>query len=192
MLNRIRKWKSDWSCDASLLREFRAGDEGAFGVIYLKYRKPILKYVGDRVRDRDAGEDLVQEIFLKVHRFRESYDPKQEFTTWLWSVARNSVTDWQRKRRLEEPNAEAAEKLACSRPRADALLELKSKRRVLIKLIRHLTSPQRRVVWMRVVHQLSYEEIARHLDLSISAVKCLAYRSRQIMRQLGYSPAFAY
>jgi DNA-directed RNA polymerase specialized sigma24 family protein len=54
----------------------------------------------------------------------------------------------------------------------------KDERRNYIKMMRSLTRMQKRVLWMRVIHQLSYEEISRKLGMSLSAVKNLAYRAR--------------
>jgi RNA polymerase sigma-70 factor (ECF subfamily) len=165
-----------------LLRAFREGEEWAFDALYRRYEKAVLRYVDQLTGGDDAGPDLVQEVFLKVHRFRADYDPKYAFSTWLWQIARNTVLDWQRKSRPESAAIDPEEGPACPRPDAEALLARKGERRVLRDVIRNLTGLQRRVIWLRVIHQLSYGEISRRLGLSLSAVKCLVYRSKQALK----------
>lgn len=153
-----------------------------FSEIYKKYRRPILGYVAQRIGDDANTEDLVQEIFLKVFRFRSQYRSEHAFSTWLWTIARNTVIDAVRGRRHGSEVAGGGvpelEELACPRANAETLLLERSEKRLLFRFVRRLTRAQRRVLRMAVIDQLPYAEIARRLGLSLSAVKCLTYRSR--------------
>lgn len=213
MLNGLKKWKSrsgtlPWlerGPKKDLLEAFQRGEEWAFGEIYARYHKPTLKYVSKRIDDSEAVQDLTQEIFLKIHRFRESYDLDARFESWFWTVAKNTVVDWHRKYNLGEASeiSQAQEpdeytqgyaivdRLACPLPDAEYRVLQKANRKMLRTLMKQLTSLQRRVIWLRVIHQLSYQEISKRLGLSLSAVKCLAYRSRQVIREMGHVPSFA-
>jgi RNA polymerase sigma-70 factor (ECF subfamily) len=166
--------------------EFQAGSEEAFNELYSRYHGPMIKFVGQRIRDEEQCQELVQEIFIKVHRNRGSFDPRYAFSTWLWTIARNTVFDHLRRVRSEAEQAAAGdggplplpEELPCPAPCAETLLHAKSERRRLMKVLKPLTRAQKRVLWLRIVHQRSFQEIAKHLDLSLASVKNLAYRAK--------------
>ncbi len=157
-------------------------DNETFSKIYTRFKKPILKYVLLRISDPQSAEDIAQDIFAKVYKFRDSYDESQDFSTWLWTIARNTVFDALRKQRsigqYESIENIEIENVVCGNKNAESLLQLKQLRKLMLKMLRPLTRLQRQVIWMRVVHQRSYDEISRHLGLSLSAVKNLAFRAR--------------
>jgi RNA polymerase sigma-70 factor, ECF subfamily len=149
----------------------------AFSKVYERFRKPLLQFVKMRISDPAIAEELTQEVFLKAYRFRDSYQDRYALSTWLWTIARNTVSDHLRGPRHESSSVETDE-LACDRPCAERMAIHKEDRRTFLKMLRQLTRPQKRVIWMRVIHQLSYEEISRKLGLSLSAVKNLAHRAK--------------
>jgi RNA polymerase sigma-70 factor, ECF subfamily len=176
------------------------GKEG-FAKIYLQFRRPIFKYVTRMVNDIQIAEELTQEIFLKAFRFSSTYQPKYALSTWLWTIARNTVLDWRRKSSLDpcrEQRQESefdlkVEDLPALSSNAEAHMIEKTEKEGIIGLLNSLTELQRRVLLLRVIHHLSYREISKKLGLSLSAVKCLAYRARHtLIGQLGYEPAFIY
>ena len=178
---------------------FRSGDREAYEKIYRKFKKPILNYVSARSRDQHQAEELTQDIFLKAYRFRKSFDPRYAFSTWLWTIARNTLADSFRRKRvtLLEDNASGAmdpESYPSAAPDPEqACLEI-SDREGFVKLMSGLTGLQKKAIFMRVIHQLPYHEIAKRLDLSLSAVKCLVHRGRNsLTRKMldGPPPSFA-
>jgi RNA polymerase sigma-70 factor (ECF subfamily) len=167
-------------------------DEG-FSAIYARFRRPLLSYIRKRITDRHVAEDLVQEVFLKAHRFEAKYEKRYAISTWLWTIAKNTVSDHLRcvgRWGGEEP-IEPDELPSKARDAEESVIG-RDQRRLLLKTLKSLSRPQRRVVWMRFVRQLSYDEIARKLGLSLSAVKSLAYRARiSLAVSLGGEISFA-
>ncbi len=171
-----------------------------FPQIYTKLKTPILQYVRRTVRDGETAEELTQEVFLKAYRARETFDGERGFTTWLWTIARNTVCDWHRKhaddfRRVHEralpdgtEGESICETLPCSALDAEALISKRGDHLLLMGKLRNLTKLQRKVLLLRVVRGLTYEEIAKRLGLSISSAKCAFYRARIA---LVSEPAFA-
>jgi RNA polymerase sigma-70 factor (ECF subfamily) len=190
--NRVRRASAEAALPEGVLSGFRAGREDAFAAVYERFRGPLMAFVQGKVHDEQVAEEIVQEAFLKAFRHRDSYSPEFAFSTWLWTIARNAAADWGR--RQPEPGARVApargdgaptiEETPCPRPGPEKVLERLSRRRVLRQVLGHLTRAQRRVMWLRVIHHLSYDEISRRMDLSLSAVKCLAYRSKQVLMSL--------
>jgi RNA polymerase sigma-70 factor (ECF subfamily) len=175
----------------TLFHEFKNGSEDAFEKLFSRFRKPILSYVQARVANEETAQELTQEIFLKVYRFRDHYEDRYAFSTWLWTIARNTIADHLRgaKSSLHGMNSAVMsddvvlDELPSRERHAEELLENKDTRRGLLKIMRSLTRMQKRVLWMRVVHHLSYQEIAENLQLSLSAVKNLALRGKTAMTE---------
>lgn len=149
----------------------------AFSKVYQRFSKPLQNYIRSRISDPEIAEELTQEVFLKAYRFRASYQERYALSTWLWTIARNTISDHLRGKTFEDSGI-PAEELACDRPCAESVVIRKDERRNILRMMRRLTRMQKRVLWMRVIHQLSYEEISRSLGMSLSAVKNLAYRAK--------------
>ena len=163
----------------SCLSRFRSGDEAAYSEIYQRFQKPILRHVRKRISDEAVAEEITQEIFLKVHRFREGYQPEFAFSTWLWTIARNTISDHLRARKDARGDHDfMIEEIPCTSLCAETLIMKKDQRRHLFRIARTLTRLQRRVLWLRMIHHLTFQEIAAKLNLSLTAVKNLAYRAK--------------
>jgi len=153
--------------------------------IYAKFRKPILEYVRLKVRNPDIAEEVTQEIFLKAYRYRDSYDAKFQFSTWLWTIARNTISDFFRKDKktpqIQSDTGRVAFNIEHS-PSEDLNPELtfieSDEKRVLLHRLSKLTELQKRVLLLKIINQFSNEEIARRLNLSLSAVKSLSHRAK--------------
>ncbi|MGK5083136.1 sigma-70 family RNA polymerase sigma factor [Bdellovibrionota bacterium FG-1] len=155
-----------------------------FSEAYRRFKNPLLDYVIGRVRDRESAEELVQDIFMKAFRFSHRYDSKYAVSTWLWTIAKYTVIDHLRGKPGEhEPIS--PEELPSPLRNAEDLLQKKDEKKGLLKMIRTLPRMQKKVLWMRMVHQLSDQEIARKLGLSAAAVKNLAYRAKNRLFELG-------
>jgi RNA polymerase sigma-70 factor, ECF subfamily len=169
---------------------FQAGEEWAFIELDRQYRSRILGFVTRLLGNRESAEDVTQEVLLKAYRFRESYNPCYALWTWVSAIARNTVVDWQRRDRAPmEDSPPSIEDLACPHPDAEAVLWRRLEVKRLFALVKRLSFLQRRVVWLRVVRQMSYQEIAGRLGISLAAAKCAAYRARVVLLPLVGSAA---
>src|SRR5271157_192422 len=91
--------------DAELMLRVKEGDGASFEILLEKHRSPVIHFLYRMVQNQAVAEELAQEVFLRVYRSRESYEPTAKFTTWLFRIAThlalNSLRDG-RNRRLEE------------------------------------------------------------------------------------------
>jgi RNA polymerase sigma-70 factor (ECF subfamily) len=173
---------------SALLDAFRRGEDWAFRKIFARYRIPILRYASERVSNRETAEELSQEVFLKAFRARESYQPVFPFSAWLRTIARNTIIDWFRKGTPPSALPEAVpDELPSQEANAEALLVKAADSQRLKHFFGSLTGHQRKVLQLRLLERLSYGEIARQLGLSLSAVKCLIYRSKRAIKDLPTS-----
>ena len=86
--------------DEELMLAYRDGNTGAFDTLYARHRLRLYRFVLRSVKDRAVGEELFQEIWLRVIEARGRYAPRARFTTWLYTIAHNHLVDHWRKRGL--------------------------------------------------------------------------------------------
>jgi RNA polymerase sigma-70 factor (ECF subfamily) len=180
--------------DVQLMLDVKAGDEQSFELLLRKYRTPLVNFLYRMVRDTAVAEDLAQEVFLRVYRAREEYAPSAKFTTWMFRIATNlalnSVRD-NRHRRMEismdqsvdsgEEDARPLE-VADRAPTVEQELVARSRAEMIMRAIHSLPEKQRAAVLLHKYQELDYDEIARVLECSESALKSLLFRAYETLR----------
>jgi len=91
--------------DEHLMLAFRRGDAMAFEVLVRRHRTPVFNYILRFTGDRARAEDLLQEMWLKVVRCAQDYEPRARFTTWLYTLARNLCVDRARREKLRQTDS---------------------------------------------------------------------------------------
>jgi len=86
--------------DEQLMLAYRDGDTAAFETLYTRHRARLYRFVLRSVKSRAVGEELFQEIWIRVIEARARYTPQARFTTWLYTIAHNHLVDHWRKRGL--------------------------------------------------------------------------------------------
>jgi len=174
--------------------DVKAGDEQSFELLLRKYRTPLVNFLYRMVRDTAVAEDLAQEVFLRVYRAREDYAPSAKFTTWMFRIATNlalnSVRD-NRHRRMEismDQSADSGEEdtrpleVADRAPTVEQELVARSRAEMIMRAIHSLPEKQRAAVLLHKYQELDYDEIARVLECSESALKSLLFRAYETLR----------
>src|SRR4051812_42878417 len=179
----------------ALMLKVRAGDVHAFQELFERFKGPLMSYVHSYIRDPALTEDLVQEVFLRVYRNRESWEPSAQVSTWLWTIARNACIDQLRKASNREQVVAATdrgegdggpapmdlEQIEAPLPDAEALLVEHADERRLEKCMKKLSDTQREALLLRTVSELPYEEIASTIGVTLSAVKSLLFRAKDAL-----------
>jgi RNA polymerase sigma-70 factor (ECF subfamily) len=172
------------------MERVKRGDRAAFDALYGKYRRPIMSFLNTMIRDRDVVDELFQETFLKLYRSRESYEKRAKFTTFLWTIARNTALDWIEKKKETRADSGLLDADGEAGPDAIALLEsdLPSAEQALIDhlderaiadCISRLSDSDRELCGLRMNAELAYEEIAEQTRLPIGTVKTRLHRIRE-------------
>src|SRR5262245_17885079 len=86
--------------DEELMLAYRDGNSGAFETLYTRHRGRLFRFVLRSVKTRAAAEELYQEAWMRVIEARSRYTPQAKFTTWLFTIAHNLLTDHWRKKGL--------------------------------------------------------------------------------------------
>jgi RNA polymerase sigma-70 factor, ECF subfamily len=180
--------------DAEVMLRVKAGDEGAFDFLVQKYRRPLVSFMYRMARNTAAAEDLAQEVFLRVYRSRQTYEPSAKFTTWLYRIATNLAVNHARDTRKERPEVtvsldEPDEETGTTMDVRDGAMTVEEKlvRQERLTAIRSkveaLPERQRMAVLMHKYQQMDYKQIAEVLKLSESATKSLLFRAYESLRE---------
>lgn len=182
--------QADSADDHALMRRIATGDAHAFRDLVERHQKAVVGTAAKMLGGYDDAEDIGQQVFLRVWKNAKRYRPDARFTTYLFTITRNLVFNESRRRsRKKEVSADEIEEstghLAEERPelRPDEQLLQEELRLAVDRAIASLPEAQRMAVVLRRYEQLPYEEIAKVLDLSVSAVKSLLFRARTALRE---------
>jgi RNA polymerase sigma-70 factor (ECF subfamily) len=180
--------------DVQLMLDVKAGDELSFELLLRKYRTPLVNFLYRMVRDSAVAEDLAQEVFLRVYRARKEYAPSAKFTTWMFRIATNlalnSVRD-NRHRQLEismdhavdsGDGEQPAMEVPDRRPSVEQQLVERTRSEMILRAVHALPEKQRAAVLLHKYQELDYDEIARILECSESALKSLLFRAYETLR----------
>src|ERR1035438_3379265 len=80
--------------DAELMLRVRDGDQASFSLLLGKHRVPLIHFLFRMVQNQAIAEDLAQEVFMRVYRSRNSYQPTAKFSTWLFRIATHLTLNW--------------------------------------------------------------------------------------------------
>ena len=174
----------------------REGDDAAFALLVEAYQDRLVGILNHLVGDREAAEDLAQDVFLRIHRARDRYEPTAKFSTWLFRIANNLASNARRNRgRRRERQLPVQESGPMGARPAEKLLAEKSAlmpsrlmarheiRDVVRAALESLGERQQMAVLLHKFEGMSYADIGATMDLSPSAVKSLLSRAREKLKE---------
>ena len=183
--------------DQKLIQRFLSGEEGAFNQLVLNYQNRVYGLCYQLLGSLDEAEEVAQEVFLTVYRSLKDFRGESRFSTWLYRVTVNHCKNrmkylgrrgYYQSDSLEEPVE--TEKGEISRQLADEAqdpleyLEQKEIQILVRKKIMDLAEDHRVVILLRDLEGLSYQEIARILELKEGTVKSRIHRARAELKSL--------
>lgn len=162
----------------------RTGDREAFAELYDEYVDRVYRYLLYRVRESADAEDLTSEVFTRafanIHRYRWQ---GKSFLAWLYTIARNAVTDRMRRAR-PTVDLEDAFGVADQSPTVQEHVEARDRATALRRAMTKLTTDQQEVLLLRFMENYSSQEVARVLGKNEGAVRALQFRALGRLRKL--------
>ena len=181
--------------DAALMLRVKQGDTAAFTELVEKYKQPIMNLAYRTVRDMTEAEDLAQNVFVQVYKSAARYKSTAKFSTWLFTIARNLCLN-EIRRRSRHP-AESLDAVVDSSDESSSPRQFEDRRNVSApdRLIQDelstkveealvaLPENQRTAILLFKEKEMSYEEIAKIMGVSLSATKSLIHRGRETLKE---------
>lgn len=146
--------------------------------IWDSYQSRIRGFIASRIDDKSDVDDLVQEVFIKIHTRVEQLQDGERLVSWLFQVTRNAINDYYRTRRPQQPFDEALldgkdESVELTRRELEACF---------LPMIENLPDNYRDAVRLSEIEGLTQESVAERLGLSLSGAKSRVQRGRQQIR----------
>ncbi len=165
----------------SLLEAARGGDADAFAGLVRRFQTPTYRFILRMVRRPAVAEDVAQEVFVRLWENLGRIDDADLLPAWLRRVATNAVIDHWRKEDARRRRREAlrAHPIARRVVRPSARLETEEAVDAVRAAVEALPVQLRSVLMLRVVEDLSYDQLAETLGISVGAVRSRLFRARQ-------------
>ena len=168
-----------------IVRRARLGDADAFSALYTSYFTPLYRYVYFRVADKTEVDDLVQEVFLKAYTAFDRYTYSGGSPlAYFYTVARHSIIDHYRKRRLPTVDGEVLETIADESATAEEVAIQREEIETVRAHLRQLPQDQQDVIVLRFIEGLSTPEIATMLGKTEVSVRQMQSRGLRALRTL--------
>ena len=160
------------------------GDDIAFEYLFNRYSEAIRRLLLHRSTSVEDTEDLLQETFIKVYVNLQRYSSEYTFGQWIYTIARNTHIDFERRKQEELSIDEKFSAPAASTPSPEENLINIQQRTQIEHYIGSLPEQYRQLFVMRFLEDYSYEEIAEKLRLPMGTVKTQIHRARERMCRL--------
>jgi RNA polymerase sigma-70 factor, ECF subfamily len=171
--------------DLKLVLEILKGNIDSFNILVNKYELSILRFVYNTVRDRDAAEDITQEVFITVYNKLYTFNKEYKFSNWLFQIARNKCIDYVRKyKRVYEANVEDMEEIVSREISPEQSTEFKEVKKLVESFIETLNDTDKQIILLRYSSDhITFTDIAEVLSLGESAVKRRYYKAKERFRE---------
>lgn len=160
------------------------GDQEAFSLIYQRFYTPIYRFVFYQVKHKEEAEDLAQNVFLKVMKALPGFEDRGvKFSSWMYTIARNSVIDfWKKKKDIVFGEGETLELIAGGTNNVSKAISQSETKGVLKEIVLELSPDQREVVTLFFIEELTYPEISKITGKKEDAIRALKYRALKSLK----------
>ncbi len=173
--------------EAQLIRSALDGDSSSFGILVERYQNRLLHCVLSVISDAEEAEDVVQESFVQAYIKLDTFQQNSQFFTWLYRIAFNNALS-RRRRRKVGTSLDQAREVGGLEPITRAvspdhqLLQSENIQQVR-EALAQLTDDHRIILNLREMEDMSYEDIAVALDISIGTVRSRLSRARNALKE---------
>ena len=166
--------------DETVMSAVRGGDTRQLAILFERHHAALFRFYVRMTGDRIRSEDLVQEVFWRILRYRETYRPGAQFTTWMYQIARNAHTDEGRKRRLVVEMAEGWDVPA----EQGTTPEQRQEQRLIREALGRLHPAKRELLVLSRYQGMKYEQIGQMLGVEVATIKVRVHRAIKELREI--------
>jgi len=172
--------------DELLMIQVRDGDVALLGTLFERHHLALYNFFVRLTSRRHASEDLVQEVFLRMLKYRHTYRGEKQFTMWMFQIARNAWVDHLRKNRREQSMPEQLPEPVSTERLASEKLEEGEDIDLLRVAMQKLSDDKREVLVLSRFHDMKYDEIADLLGCAVGTVKARVHRALHDLRRIFF------
>ncbi len=178
--------------DEELVASILSGQSDLFADLVGRYQGRLVNYLYRMLRNEEDAHDLAQEVFFKIYKALDRFNPRYRFSTWLFRVAQNAAIDRIRKRRLRlvslhRPSDDGGDggdwELPGNHPTPYQDARNIERGAAIREAIDDLPWEYQELITLRHYGELSYDEIAQLKEMPLGTVKNKLFRGRQMLKE---------
>ncbi len=173
--------------DNQLMLQVREGNLEQLGILFDRYQKTLYNFFLRLTNDRDSSEDLVQEVFLRILKYRHTYRGDGKFTNWMFHISRNAHVDFFKKQTREQAMSDDEQEMISQDFSADDSVEKDQEIRLLQIALAKLPIEKKEVLVLSRYHDMKYEDIAAIQDCQVGTIKARVHRAIKELRDIYFN-----
>ena len=170
--------------ETELILKFKQGDKFAFRQLVEKYQDSVINTCYRFLRNKEEAEEVAQDVFLKVYLSANTYQPKTKFSTWLFRIVVNVCLNQVRDKKKFSFSQLEENLPAPTEEQPDKSLEREELKKLVKEAIDSLPENQRTVILLNQYEGFSYQDTAKILDCSVSAVESRLFRAKENLKKI--------
>lgn len=176
--------KNECEEDKELYKKFLDGNNDAFGILMNKYKNNLIYFIFKYVKNKDISEDIFQEVVLYILSKKEVYNFEFSFKTFIYTIAKSRALNYLKKEKKQINYESNFENIAVEENLLEDIVFSKERQEKLKKVISKMSEDYQMVIYLAIIEDLSYKEVAKIMDKSESKIKNLLHRARIKLRKL--------
>ena len=152
--------------------------------IWKQFSKPLLSFIKRRVSNEQDAEDILQNVFCKIHNNISSLRETEKIHAWVYTITRNSITDFHRTQRFERNSSELSEDIPDESEELDATTANEDMAKCLKVMIRYLPEKYKEAIILTEFQNLTQKELGERLGLSVPGAKSRVQRARAKLKEM--------
>lgn len=169
--------------DEMIMEAVKHGELQQASLLFERYNKRIFNFLARMTMDRDLAEDLTQNVFLRIIKYRTSYKEGARFQSWIYQVARNIFSDHYQANKNKFSDFVDVEKISDYMPDSDESELWGEREKLLHKSMAKLGDEQRELLILTRFQQMKYEEVALIMDTTVANIKVKVHRAIAKLRE---------
>lgn len=169
--------------DEVIMEAVKSGNLQQVTLLFERYNKRIFNFLARMTLDRDLAEDLTQNVFLRLIKYRSSYRDGARFQSWIYQIARNVFSDHYQKVKNRFSDFVDVEHLKDHMADHEESQTQNEKEVLLQRSMAKLSADQREVLILTRFEQMKYEEVAELMDTTVANIKVKVHRALICLRK---------
>jgi RNA polymerase sigma factor (sigma-70 family) len=169
--------------DEQIMEAVKNGDLQQAAVLFDRYHKRIFNFLARMAMDRDMAEDLTQNVFLRMIKYRGSYREGNKFMPWIYQLARNIFSDHYQANKNKYTGFLDVEKMGDTMADSEESKMQDDREELLQRSMARLDEEQRELLVLTRFQHLKYEEVATMLDTTVANIKIKVHRAIGKLRE---------
>ncbi len=169
--------------DEMIMEAVKNGDLQQASLLFERYHKRIFNFLARMAMDRDLAEDLTQNVFLRMIKYRGSYKEGLKFQSWIYQMARNIFSDHYQANKNKYSHFVDVEKMSNRIQDPQGNEEQEHREHLLQRSMALLNTDQRELLVLTRFQQMKYEEVAALMDTTVANIKIKVHRAIAKLRE---------